>query len=487
MPTSSQALYRIAQIREAEHVAIHNLQMPGLQLMRSAGMAAFNALRQRWPEQREVTVFCGAGNNAGDGYVLAKQALAAGFNTLVYALAPVEQLNGDALIVCRDFIQAGGRVAAFDGRPQTAGVIVDALLGTGLCRPVSEDYARAISHINHAGCPVLSIDVPSGLHADTGCVLGHAVKADLTVTFIALKCGLFTGQAGDYRGDIVCSSLNVPDSVLAQLPETAHLSGKTALARRPRSAHKGHFGHVLLIGGNRGFSGAIRLAGEAALYGGAGLVSIASRAGHVDLLNIGRPELMCHAVETACDLQPLLDKAGVIVIGPGLGQDSWAQDMLRCALASHKPCVADADALNMLAQHPARRAGWVLTPHPGEAARLLGCTTADIAADRFAAVKKLQAEYGGVCILKGSGSLIADDGGLSVNTTGNPGMASGGMGDILAGLTGAMLAQGLSLSDAAKLAVYVHGEAADTVAAAQGERGMLASDLLPKIRELLNQ
>lgn len=486
MQTSSQALYRVAQIREAEHIAIQNLQMPGLQLMRSAGMAAFNALRQRWPEHNRITVFCGAGNNAGDGYVLAKQALGAGFSTLVYTLVPVEQLRGDVLTVYRDFIQASGQVSEFGGRTQSVGVIVDALLGTGLCRPVSEEYARAISHINHAECPVLSIDVPSGLHADSGCALGHAVKADLTVTFIALKCGLFTGEAADYCGDIVCSSLNVPDSVLAQLPATAHLSSKMTLQRRPRSAHKGHFGHVLLIGGNRGFSGAIRLAGEAALFSGAGLVSIASRAGHIDLLNIGRPELMCHAVETACDLQPLLEKASVIVIGPGLSQDSWAQDMLRCALASAKPCVVDADALNLLAQHPARHANWVLTPHPGEAARLLGCTTGDIAADRFAAVKKLQTEYAGVCVLKGAGTLIADESGLWVNTTGNPGMAGGGMGDILAGVTGALLAQGLTLLDAAKLAVHVHGEAADSVAATQGERGMLPSDLLPKIRELLN-
>ncbi|MCQ8129271.1 NAD(P)H-hydrate dehydratase [Methylomonas rivi] len=486
MQTSSQALYRVAQIREAEHIAIQNLQMPGLQLMRSAGMAAFNALRQRWPEQSRITVFCGAGNNAGDGYVLAKLALAAGFGVSVYTLVPVGQLGGDALTVYQDFIQAGGRVSAFDARAQTAGIIVDALLGTGLSRPVGEEYAHAISHINRADCPVLSIDVPSGLHADTGCVLGCAVKADLTVTFIALKCGLFTGEAGDYCGDIVCSSLNVPDAVLAQLPATAHLSSKPVLKPRPRSAHKGHFGHVLLIGGNRGFSGAIRLAGEAALFGGAGLVSIASRAGHADLLNIGRPELMCHAAETACDLHPLLERASVIVIGPGLGQDSWAQDMLRHALASEKPCVADADALNLLARHPVRRPNWVLTPHPGEAARLLGCNTHDIAADRFAAVKKLQNQYAGVCVLKGAGSLIADGGNLLVNTTGNPGMASGGMGDVLAGVTGALLAQGLTLTDAAKLAVHVHGEAADGMAATQGERGMLAGDLLPKIRELLN-
>lgn len=486
MQTSSPALYRVAQIREAEHIAIHDLQMSGLQLMHSAGLAAFNALRQRWPSQRSVTVFCGGGNNAGDGYVVAKLALAAGFAATVYTTVPLEQMKGDALTVYREFIEVGGSVLDFDGNKVADGVIVDALLGTGLSRPVSEEYARVISWINQSGNPVLAIDVPSGLHADTGCVMGCAVKADLTVTFIALKCGLYTGLAGDYCGDIVCSSLNVPDSVLAHLAKAACLASKTPLSRRARSAHKGHFGHVLLVGGNRGFSGAIRLAGEAALFGGAGLVSIASRALHVDLLNIGRPELMCHAVETACDLQPLLEKANVIVIGPGLGQDSWSQDMLNQVLASDKTCVVDADALNLLAQHPIRRGCWVLTPHPGEAARLLACNTVDIATDRFAAVKALQAEYAGVCVLKGAGSLIADDGKVVVNTTGNPGMASGGMGDVLAGVTGALLAQGLALMDAAALAVYIHGEAADGLAAEQGERGMLASELLPKIREFLN-
>ncbi|MCQ8104554.1 NAD(P)H-hydrate dehydratase [Methylomonas sp. SURF-2] len=486
MQTSSPALYRVAQIREAEHIAIHNLRMPGLQLMRSAGAAAFNALRQRWPGQTEITLFCGAGNNAGDGYVLANLALAAGFRLSVYTLIDPGQLKGDALTVYREFIQAGGRVARFAGRADSAGVIVDALLGTGLSRPVGEEYAQAISHINNTGCPVLSIDVPSGLHADTGCVLGCAVKADLTVTFIALKCGLFTGDAADYRGDIVCSSLNVPETVLAQLPRTAMLASKIPLKRRRRNAHKGNFGHVLAVGGNRGFSGAIRMAGEAALFSGAGLVSLASRAQHVDWLNIGRPELMCHAVETAGDLQPWLERADVILIGPGLGQDSWAQDMLRQILASDKPCVADADALNLLARQPTRRPNWILTPHPGEAARLLGCKTHDIGADRFAAVKMLQNRYAGVCVLKGAGSLIADAGNIMVNTTGNPGMAAGGMGDVLVGVMAALLAQGLSLTDAATLAVHVHGEAADLIAASQGERGMLASELLPKIRGLLN-
>ena len=486
MPYSPQALYRVAEIREAERIAIQELGIPGLQLMRDAGLAAFKALQQRWPDQRKLTIFCGAGNNAGDGYVVAKLALQAGYQIWVHSPVDAQTLKGDALTAYHDFFDAGGRIMEFDSQQKPEGIIVDALLGTGLSRTVSAEYSTVISLINQSACPVLAIDVPSGLHADSGCVLGCAVKADLTVTFIALKCGLFTGEARDYCGEIICSSLDLPEDLIIKLPSIASLLSKTPLEPRSRCAHKGIFGHVLLIGGNHGYMGAIRLAGEAALRSGAGLVSIATRTKHANLLNIGRPELMCHAVETPYDLSGLLEKASVVVIGPGLGQDEWAISMLNRVLASDKACVIDADALNLLAKNPVKRQNWILTPHPGEAARLLGLTTAFIANDRFAAVKQIQNQYGGVCVLKGAGSLIANEESIFVSTTGNPGMASGGMGDVLAGLSGALVAQGLSLIDAAKLAVYVHGEAADTIANKSGERGMLASDLLPKIREHLN-
>ena len=486
MQASSQRLFRVAQIREVERIAIQELQIPGLQLMRSAGLAAFNALQQRWPDVYRLSVFCGVGNNAGDGYVVAKLALQAGFNVFVYSIAGVEALKGDALISYQEFIQAGGKVSTFNSKVNPRGIIVDALLGTGLNRPVNAEYAEAISFINHSGCPVLSLDVPSGLHADTGCVLGKAVKAEITVTFIGLKCGLFTGDAAEYCGDIVCSSLNVPDSALLNLPVAGRLLTKKSLPRRPRASHKGHFGHMLLVGGNKGYSGAIRLAGEAALRSGAGLVSIATRSLHSAVLNIGRPELMCHGIEQQDELDELLEKANVLVLGPGLGQDEWARTLFSAVLESGKPCVLDADGLNLLAKQKFKHDNWILTPHPGEAARLLDCSTRDISDDRFAAVKNIQSQYGGVCVLKGAGSLIADQYGISVDTTGNPGMASGGMGDVLSGMIGALLAQGLSAIEAAKLAVYVHGEAADCIASAGGERGMVASDLFPKIREFLN-
>ena len=481
-------LYSGAQIRAAERIAMEELHIPGWQLMRNAGQAAFSEIQRRWPEQRSLTIYCGLGNNGGDGYVVAEAALQAGYSVKVYAIAAVAALKGDALSAVQAYLQAGGEVEKFSANqaPPAAGVIVDALLGAGLNRQVGADFALAIAVINSACCPVLAIDIPSGLHADTGCVMGCAVKAEATVTFIGLKTGLFTGEAADYCGEIVCADLKVPETVFAGSKPAARLLTKPALPLRARCAHKGNFGQVLLIGGNLGFNGAIRLAGEAALRSGAGLVSIASRAAHAALLNIGRPELMCHAVEDVSELQLWLDKAKVVVIGPGLGQDDWAETMFSAVLECRKPLVVDADALNLLARQPQKRQNWILTPHPGEAARLLACRTDDIAADRYAAIAALQQDYGGVCLLKGAGSLIMDGDDVYVSTTGNPGMASGGMGDVLSGIVGGLLAQGWSLAEALKLGVYVHGEAADRSAAADGERGLLASDLFVELRHCLN-
>lgn len=487
MSDLAKPLYRVAQIRQAEQIAIENLQIPSLQLMQSAGLAAFKVLQQRWPQQKQISVFCGAGNNAGDGYVLASLAMKSGYSVEVFVIGTIAQLKGDALLCAEAFVENGGVVKAWTADSFVSnGVVVDGLLGTGLNRRVDEDYATVINAINAAELPVLAIDVPSGLQADSGCVLGVAIKATVTVTFVGLKSGLFTGQAADYCGEIVAADLDLPVSVFDQLPIAAHLLAKSKLAKRPRCAHKGHFGHLLLIGGNHGYSGAIGLAGEAALRSGAGLVTIATRESHSGLLNIGRPELMCHGVEDLSQLQALLEKASVIVIGPGLGQDQWARMLFEAVLASDKPCVVDADALNLLAEQVRRRDNWILTPHPGEAGRLLACANSKIASDRFAAVSELQQRFGGVCVLKGAGSLISDGQQIFVSTTGNPGMASGGMGDVLSGITGALLGQGFSLIEAAKIAVYVHGEAADKAVLADGERGLLASDLLPYLRACLN-
>lgn len=454
--------------------------------MRSAGAAAFRALLDYWPEADRIAVFCGGGNNGGDGYVIARLALEAGLQVWVFSIVDVANLQGEALHAYQDFISVGGGVLDFHGSIPESDVIVDALLGTGLTRAVSDQFERAILAMNTSATPVLAVDIPSGLHADTGQVLGYAVRAQLTVTFIALKAGLFNGQAVNYRGKVICADLQIPQPAFSGVSVFAELTKRRALPRRVRDAHKGCFGHVLLVGGNQGYGGAIRLAAEAALRSGAGLASIASHPFHSAWLNAGRPELMCHAVESPNGLPALLDRASVVVIGPGLGQDDWASQLFQQVLASEKPVVVDADALNLLAHSPQWRQNWLLTPHPGEAARLLGCTTAKIAEDRYHAARQLQNQYGGVCVLKGAGSIIASDASLTVATSGNPGMASGGMGDVLAGLCGGLMAQSWAIDQAACLAVQIHGEAADLAAEQNGERGLLASDLFPLIRRLLN-
>lgn len=258
------------------------------------------------------------------------------------------------------------------------------------------------------------------------------------------------------------------------------------LPHRERTAYKGDFGHVLVIGGDYGMGGAVRMAGEAAARSGAGLVSVATRTQHIDIVSVMRPELMCHGITKATELKKLIDRATVIVLGPGLGQSDWSQELFHYALIADLPKVLDADALNLLSKQPQKHENWILTPHVGEAARLLKTTTENIQANRPAAVTQLQHQYGGVAVLKGTGTLVCSaNNAIGICKAGNPGMASGGMGDVLSGVIGGLLAQGLTLKQAAEMGVCVHATAGD-LAAAKGERGMLALDLMPFLRQLVN-
>lgn len=480
-------LYKTQQVRELDRIAIKDYGIPGIELMSRAGNAVFRHLRIKWPQLQSIAVFCGSGNNAGDGYIIAGLAHAVGLKVMVYFVSDPDLLKDNALIAYQDYIKAKGKVQPFQaGQITKADVIVDALLGTGLSKPVTGLYADAINAINQSRAHVIAVDVPSGLNADTGNVMGCAVKADCTVTFIGLKQGLLTGFAADYTGDIIYSSLALPNDIFKTIAPDAIRLEKKKFSPRSRCAHKGDHGYVLIIGGDQGYSGAVRMAGEAALRVGAGLVSIATHPAHAAQINTGRPELMCHGVQNASQLAPLLEKANSILIGPGLGQSKWAVELFLLALKSAKPGVIDADGLNLLAHVPEKKANWILTPHPGEAARLLGLTSAQIQQDRFSSVTAIQAKYHGIVVLKGAGTLIAGAGEIAVSTTGNPGMASGGMGDVLAGAITGLIAQGFSLKDAAQHGVYVHGMAADLAAGQGGERGLLASDLLPFLRQLVN-
>ena len=488
-PSLPARLYRARQVREMDRYAIDELGIPGIELMRRAGQAAFAALRRHWPTARTVSVLCGAGNNGGDAYVVARLAVESGLDVRAYPLAPPERLQGDARAAFEDYQAAGGPLldfvpAGFEG----AQVLVDGLLGTGLGREVEGVYAETIRGVNRFRGGVLALDVPSGLNADTGCALGVAVKADLTVTFIGLKPGLFTGDGPEHCGEVVFDDLLTPPSVQASQSPSARLLPPWAsgLPRRPRGVHKGNYGHVLVVGGAPGFSGAARMAAEATARVGAGLVSVATHPVHAALLNSGRPELMCHAIATVDELRPLLERASVVAVGPGLGQEDWGRVLFDAVLDSGLPLVVDADALNLLARAPIKRDDWVLTPHPGEAGRLLGTTSAAVQADRFAAITALQECFGGTVVLKGSGSLILGPSSIpSICTQGNPGMASGGMGDVLTGVVAGLLAQGLDFTEAAETGVRLHSAAGDK-AAESGERGMLACDLMPWIRALVN-
>jgi hydroxyethylthiazole kinase-like uncharacterized protein yjeF len=480
-------LYRAAQVRELDRIVIQERGIPGFELMSRAGYAVFQCLRNKWPYARSVAVFCGSGNNAGDGYVIARLALEAGLGVIVYCVSDPERLTSDALTAYRKFIEAKGTVVPFHSDLDIeADVTVDALLGTGLDRPVTGAYAEATAFINNNLKHVIAVDIPSGLNADTGNVMGYAVKAECTVSFIGLKQGLFTGQAADYSGEIFYASLAVPDDVFESVPSRTVRVIKTRFPERERCAHKGHYGHVLVIGGDQGYSGAARMAGEAALRVGSGLVSIATRPEHAGLMNLNRPELMCHGVENAGQLERLLDKADVVIVGPGLGQSGWASELFSAATNSQKLLVIDADGLNLLAQAPAAKPNWILTPHPGEAGRLLQRGTAEVQQDRFASVAAIQAKFGGIAILKGAGTLIASEHELAVSTSGNPGMASGGMGDVLAGVIAGLLAQGWPMKEAAQQGVHIHGLAADRAVEKDGERGLLAGDLMSHLRQLVN-
>jgi len=486
------ALYRAEQVRELDRTAIEEHGIPGAELMERAGRAAYRLLRQGWPDARVISIVCGIGNNGGDGYVVARHAQTDGLEVRVLQLGDPQQLRGDALTMATRFREAGGTVAPFQGLPEATELIVDAVLGTGLERAVAGEWAQAIDAINRHPAPVIAIDIPSGLHSDLGRILGTAVRAAATISFIGLKQGLFTGSGPDCCGDVRFDALQVPAAIYARQILSARRLDRTQLdgllARRPRSANKGSFGHVLVVGGARGYSGAARLAGEGALRTGAGLVTIATHPDHAAYLNLSRPELMCLGVEGPTELEPVLARATVIAVGPGLGKDSWGKGLLARVLETGHPLVVDADALNLLAAAPTSRDDWVLTPHPGEAARLLGTETGAIQADRFGSVRRLRDRCGGVVVLKGAGTLVLGPSHrpVGVCTGGNPGMATAGTGDVLTGMIAALIAQGLDREDAAAAGVCLHAAAGDATATAGGERGLLASDLLARIRPLIN-
>ena len=464
----------------------------GFELMRRAGQAAFDALVHRWPGAAAVTIFCGKGNNAGDGYVIAGLARQLGLKVQVLQVGDGGALKGDAALA-ESWAREQGVIPS-DGNAEDAAiegaVIVDALLGTGLRGPLRPPFAQAAMRMNQANLPVLSVDLPSGLDADTGAAADEAVRADATLSFIGAKLGLHTGKGPALRGELIHAGLGVSSAVLAQVPGCPLLVFNAEdLPALPLDAHKHRMGHLLVAGGDLGMGGAPLLAAEAALRSGTGLVTVLTRPQHHAAMLARRPELMLGDGSDPERCRDLLSRAGALVLGPGLGRESWGEQLFQLALQAGKPTVVDADGLRWLAQTAARPASGelIISPHPGEAAQLLGNSVKEVEADRPGAAQRLADQFNGVATLKGVGTVCAAPGGglLGVCAHGNPGMATAGMGDVLAGLLGGLVAQGLDAAEAARIGVCLHSAAADLAAGRQGRRSLLASDLIGVIGELL--
>lgn len=492
MHATNSPIYQVQQIREFERLARERFGINNDLMMQRAGKASYDFLIRRWPQAQHIAIFCGGGNNGGDGYVLARLLHERGLKPVIWQV--VEQVNPlphlqKVVAACRE---AKIAIQSFHATADLhqPDLIVDAICGIGANTVMRPDVVAAIDIIQQAQAPIFALDTPTGIDADTGRVLGVAVRATATLTYIGLKPGLLTGSGIAYTGELALNELQFPTELLLSahpVAERTYLGVyQHYLKPRPRDWHKGLSGRVLVIGGELGYAGAPRMAAEAALRVGAGLVTVATRLENALEMTTACPELMCRGVLGADDLLPLLEKTDVVVLGPGMGQSEWSKELWGAVMAAKLPLVIDADGLNLLAQYPAHHEHWILTPHPGEAARLLGKSVWEVQDDRLSAVQEINKQYGGITVLKGAGTLVQVP-----NTTpvlcdkGNPGMATAGMGDVLSGVIAGLLAQGIPSGEAAKAGVCMHAMAGD-LAAKDGERGMIATDLMPYLRRLAN-
>jgi len=502
--SAKQVLENEANVAQSQGIALFDL-------MQSAGAAVFQQLLKSWPDAKNILVLCGKGNNGGDGFIVARLAHQANIKIKVLLLCSVDELKGDALLAYQAMTKAGVSLTTHNiGNSEniqgltvinnfTGDVIVDALFGIGFKGQLTKPLQSLVKEVNYHYAKVISIDVPSGLCATTGQAQGEsletkAIISDVTVTFIVYKHGLLTGQAASFVGKLLLAPLAVNKAFTKQVKTDTFYSQFSLpldLPKRLAASHKGDSGLLLTVGGGLGMPGAIRLASEAALRCGIGLVSVSCHQQNQALIQNGRPELMlAPSTSTLLAQSQQIQKAKGYLIGPGLGQDNEAQKLfnLLCESrhSSKKFMVIDADALTLLSQSKEHYDNWILTPHPKEAATLLHCDVTAIEADRFAAVRAIATQYGGICLLKGAGSLISDGKRVVINNSGNAGMASGGMGDVLSGVISALVLQSDSLFSASCLAAYIHGAAADIIANRNGQRGLLASDLFIPLQQLLN-
>jgi len=465
------------------------------QLMEEAGLAAAEIARDvSGGTGKPILVLAGPGNNGGDAFVVARHLKQWYFKVTVVFAGDEKMLSADAKAALGAWRKVGGAITQSLPASQQWGLVVDGIFGIGLEREITGRYAEWIAAINGVGVPILAIDVPSGLHSDTGRVMGCAVRATHTVTFIALKPGLLTLDGPDHCGEVHLRDLGLDMQKLR--PSQGHLIGREVLAAalkpRLRNSHKGDYGSVGIIGGDHGMVGAALLAARAALKSGTGRVYVGLLARDAPLFDAEQPELMLRNADEVLKLPDL----ACLAVGPGLGQTPDAAFYLGWALESSLPLVLDADGLNLVAADAGlagrlknRKAATLLTPHPAEAARLLATATREVQNDRLGAAIALARNLNGFVVLKGAGSICAaPDGTWHINTSGNPGMASAGMGDVLTGMVAALLSQGAEPRAALLAAVYLHGAAADrAVAGCAGPVGLTASETIDAARVLLNQ
>ncbi len=485
----------VAQIRALESRAIDALGGEGFELMQRAASAAWKHARIQFPSARRWLVCCGTGNNGGDGYLLARHAALAGISVSVVRVgAPA---TPDAVRAADACTRAGVPIDDFaPAALEPADLLVDAILGIGLSAAPRGLAATLVDAINAHGAPVFALDVPSGLDADTGSAAGACVEATHTLTFIAHKPGLWTGAGRRVTGAVALAGLDCFPAEVDGAYTTRLLCGYAAqaLGVRPADDHKGRRGRALLIGGDLGMGGAIALAGESCARVGAGVTVVVTRREHVAALLARRPELLVlgvdeHDGDPLRENAALLARADVMAIGPGLAQREWGRRWMAYAESAVSPRVFDADALNLLAGNRSRlRAIDVITPHPGEAARLLGCTADEVERDRLGAARALVAAFGATVVLKGAGTLIADPSGkIAISPHAVPALATGGSGDVLTGLIAGLMAQGLEAWDAACVAVLAHAECGIRASAVHGPRGVLAGDLPGQLQAVLNR
>jgi len=478
-------LYPPEKVYQLDRAAVEQDGLAEIELMQRAGQRVWQAMVTRWPELGKITVFAGAGNNGGDAFVVALCARQQGIGVQLLIQGDLSRQSETSSHFRKLWEQAGGEYEDWQGQALSGDAIVDGLLGIGLQRELDHRWQKLIAVINQSDLPRVAIDIPSGLNGLTGNPQPVAVEAQLTVTFIGAKTGQFLADGPDYCGELVYEDLGVSTASRASVAAALSVIDSCQLpSPRRLNSHKNHYGNLLIIGGDQGMSGAVALAAQAALRSGAGLVTALVHPecrGNLACF----PEIMVSGWDA---LESRLSQANVIVVGPGLGDSAAAAQCLQSLQQIALPMVVDAGALKPGFLQAIKSKQVVITPHPGEAATLLSSSSAEIQADRLKACKDLVETYAATCVLKGSGSLIGQQGAMpALNTSGNPGMASAGMGDVLSGIIAAMLGQGLTSFEAAKSAVFIHGLCADYCCADQDQTGIIASDIIEHIPAVIKR